>query len=761
MDEDLGTPTGQLSGVSSVEQDPHASAASDSVLSRATEAFGEFERVAVVWLAVRESRARSAVIRAPVELTESVDPGLRIEPGLGAGGTVLLNGWPWRGAVPFALYPLAPYERELVISHKLTDLLIVPLLDSALGSGQPRVEGLAYLGTRDPRGLPDTTVAEATRLGEQVGRAIRDAQRFHEGLQRWKRLETTLPTRTQDDHLDTVAHQIAADARVLLRSGIGIVFRLDPTSGALHSLGVDGADLPELRLGQVLPPGFGSAGRAVATRAPFVANDYAGGTVQVPPIMSAAVPGWIPFTTLSVPFIAGNHVIGALTVARASTMPYAADEIRLAEQAASEAAPIIARAQEDSEIVRRQQGASELSRLAASLTQDLSLGAVCERLVRSVLSLVRGVAAVVRDARGILITPPPEGASVFQDPADRRLQRLLQLVAVGQRPFWTPDLGNDPRLAGPDTETRSAPDVHGAVLAVPVRVHDKILATVAVSSQTGHSFSLTDVELVQGLADQAALAMATVQVYHDLQFSRAALLRHEKLVAIGRLAAGLAHELRNPLQNAVGFIAELRDRVGKDAFPAHPQVADLAPYLKQAHAELRRAASIVDRLLDYVRERKPTLETVDVRQLVGDAAALMASAAARESKRIAVAPPAAPFRVRADPVMLRQVMVNVLTNALDALDPGGSVHVEMRLKSGHSGPGRVEVVVRDTGRGIAPDDLPRVFDPFFTTKEVGKGVGLGLAVCQAIIEQHKGTITIASPGPGRGAMVIVELPVEP
>src|SRR5262249_25948852 len=207
------------------------SATSDSVLGRATEAFGELERVAVVWLAVRESRARSAAILAPVELAESVDPTLRIEPGLGAGGAVLLSGQPWRGAVPFALYPLAPHERELIISHDLTDLLVVPLLDSALGSGQPRVEGLAYLGARDPRRLPATTAAEATRMGEQLGRAVRDAQRLHEALQNWKRLEVTPQTGTPDDHLDAVAHQIAADARVLLRSGIGIVFRLDPTSG--------------------------------------------------------------------------------------------------------------------------------------------------------------------------------------------------------------------------------------------------------------------------------------------------------------------------------------------------------------------------------------------------------------------------------------------------------------------------------------------------------------------------------------------------
>jgi signal transduction histidine kinase len=334
------------------------------------------------------------------------------------------------------------------------------------------------------------------------------------------------------------------------------------------------------------------------------------------------------------------------------------------------------------------------------------------------------------------------------------------VMSTGER-LWTPDLTNDPRRAEAGTSAEQETGDSRAVLAVPVRIREMPLGVLTVTGDTGRAFTDADKELVQALADQAALAIANARAYHDLEVSRAAVLRHEKLVATGRLAAGLAHELRNPLQNAVGFIAALRDRAKAPALRGLPEFADFPEFLRQARAELHRAASIVDRLLDYVRERKPTLETVDVRQLVGDAAALMASAAARESKRIAVAPPAAPFRVRADPVMLRQVMVNVLTNALDALDPGGSVHVEMRLKSGHSGPGRVEVVVRDTGRGIAPDDLPRVFDPFFTTKEVGKGVGLGLAVCQAIIEQHKGTITIASPGPGRGAMVIVELPVEP
>src|SRR5204863_3482287 len=113
-----------------------------------------------------------------------------------------------------------------------------------------------------------------------------------------------------------------------------------------------------------------------------------------------------------------------------------------------------------------------------------------------------------------------------------------------------------------------------ALLALPIRIRDRVLGTLWLSAEAGHAFSVTDIELVQGLADQAALAMATVRAYHDLQVSRAAVLRHEKLVAVGRLAAGLAHELRNPLQNAVGFIAELGERASANPLPERTDFED-------------------------------------------------------------------------------------------------------------------------------------------------------------------------------------------
>src|SRR2546430_17721396 len=127
-------------------------------------------------------------------------------------------------------------------------------------------------------------------------------------------------------------------------------------------------------------------------------------------------------------------------------------------------------------------------------------------------------------------------------------------------------------------------------------------------------------------------------------------------------------------------------------------------------------------------------------QVVAEAVVLVSSAAATSGKRLTVWPVDVPLRVQADAVMLKQVVLNILSNALDAREGPGSIDITARLEPDVASPGRVIVTVQDTGRGIPPENLPNVFDLFYTTKEVGKGVGLGLAICQAMVEQHGGTI---------------------
>src|SRR5207253_2888408 len=480
------------------------------------------------------------------------------------------------------------------------------------------------------------TVAAGQRLGRHAARPVRDAQRVSEVTHRWEHVWAHLVTGgdAADRHLDRVAHQIAADARTVLRSGLGIVFLLDAASGALHSLGVDGevipGDLvPAMRRGQVLPPGCGGAGRAVALGETFIASDYVSGEVVVPPIMAEAVATLPRITTMSVPLIVGPDVIGAVTVGRFRATPlmdYSAEDVRIAARLAKAAAPLLAEAQLAAEHARRQEGASELSRLAGSLTQSLSVSAVCEQL----------------------------------------------------------------------------------------------LGLLAVSGVTGRAFNDADVELVQALADQAALGIANARAYDELQVSNVQLLRHEKLVAMGRLTSGLAHELRNPLQHVVGLTSELMERMCGSP-REHLGPVDSAEYLRRAYGEAKRAAEIVDRLLDYVRERTRVLESVDVREVVAGAVALVSPAAARRGTQITVTSDDTPTLVRADAIMLPQVGLNLGNHALDAVDGSGAISVRTRTERNGIGAARAVVSVSDTGRGVPAEHLPRMFDPFFTTKDVGHG----------------------------------------
>ncbi len=233
-----------------------------------------------------------------------------------------------------------------------------------------------------------------------------------------------------------------------------------------------------------------------------------------------------------------------------------------------------------------------------------------------------------------------------------------------------------------------------------------------------------------------------------LAAARESLARSERLATVGRLAAGVAHEIGNPL-GAIGGYAELaRGRLeagtGGDA--------EVADFLARISAETARIDAIVRDLLDFARPSQ--LEVVPV----GVAAALDAALRlARVQERfrhvqVEVALPEALPPVLADERRLAQVFLNLLLNAADAMSGRGVVRVEAT----HA-PGRVEVRVADGGPGIPEADLARVFEPFFTTKPPGLGTGLGLAVCHGIMESFCGTIAAEPSVPGKGAVFRIGL----
>jgi PAS domain S-box-containing protein len=224
----------------------------------------------------------------------------------------------------------------------------------------------------------------------------------------------------------------------------------------------------------------------------------------------------------------------------------------------------------------------------------------------------------------------------------------------------------------------------------------------------------------------------------------------EKLSALGQLAAGVAHELNNPLTSIIGY-AQLLASSSADA----QTQSDLERIIRQG----KRAARIVQNLLTFVGEHEPRRVSTDINDVLRTALEMrqyeFQAGNIAVSMELADDVPA----TLADYHQLQQVFFNLLLNAEQAMleaNNGGQMVIRSRLLDGKT----IHVEVQDDGPGIPSESLSRIFDPFFTTKTVGKGTGLGLSICYGIIEEHGGTIRAESE-PGHGATFIVEIPVAP
>jgi two-component system NtrC family sensor kinase len=420
-------------------------------------------------------------------------------------------------------------------------------------------------------------------------------------------------------------------------------------------------------------------------------------------------------------------------------------------------------------------GREQLSALVEAgmiLTGERSLLSVLQRIVEVACRLLQAKygALGVLDSQGRLEHFVTTG---FDEETRARLGSLpvgrgiLGLLAQAGKPLRIRDIAQDPRACG-------FPPNHASMhsfLGVPIISKGKLFGNIYLTEKQGtEEFSKEDEKLGITLAAQAAVAIENASLYEEirrsyeeLKRSQHLLVRQEKLASLGRLAAGLAHELNNPLSSVAGFAEALQRRIAEGEFSDQAGASDVQEYLTLIQEEVARAASIVRRLLDFARQREPTFGIVDIESVVIKAVSFVERQAQLANQRIVVAPFPEGSRVYADAQMLQQVFLNLLTNALDAIEGGGEVRISARQRQGYDGqePGGtwIDVMVSDTGTGISAKDLPRVFDPFFTTKEVGKGTGLGLAICQGIVEQHRGAIEVQSEGMGKGTIVTLSLPL--
>ncbi len=253
------------------------------------------------------------------------------------------------------------------------------------------------------------------------------------------------------------------------------------------------------------------------------------------------------------------------------------------------------------------------------------------------------------------------------------------------------------------------------------------------------------------LIDQAERVCNELHVpWRDLREIHRQLVSTEKLASLGQLAAGIAHELNNPLGTILLYAGLIERKLG--GAPAVANDIDLV------QKETQRCKRIVSGLLDFARQNRVRFSNCRLGTFIAEVLAKSFHEEALASKNIHLRLESGgePIDADIDRDQMTQALVNLVRNGIEALgDQGGTVTVSLALSEDRS---RVRITVRDTGCGIPPEDHDRVFQPFFTTKSIGRGTGLGLAITYGIVKMHHGSIWFES-APGNGATFFIELPV--
>ena len=286
----------------------------------------------------------------------------------------------------------------------------------------------------------------------------------------------------------------------------------------------------------------------------------------------------------------------------------------------------------------------------------------------------------------------------------------------------------------------------GFALCFPILSMNRLIGILCVGPKASAAgFSVEEASFIDSIMPQAGIALENALLYKEQRERFRRMLRADRLATIGELAAGAAHEIRNPLTSIKSSLQYLESRCREETEKK---------LLGVALRETDRIDEILAALLSFSRPSEIRKEACDLTSLLEESVALVSIQARAKGVEVRTAFPPGPVAVNADRSQIKQLFLNIFLNAVQAMDGGGTMTVECALL----GNGKILVRVSDTGPGISEADLEKAFDPFFTTKK--GGTGLGLSICYTIAKAHGGEIELRS-RPGEGTAVLVTLPAGP
>jgi two-component system, NtrC family, sensor kinase len=593
-------------------------------------------------------------------------------------------------------------QRDIDEQEGIRSMLCVPLKvrDTTIGV-------ISAIATR-PRAFTEDSQRVLELFAEQAGIAIHNAQLFEQSVRHARETRALF----EAGRSVTASLDVAETMRVIMeqaRSVLGVescgIMTVDRETQELVS--VASLDLPPALVGTIrVKEGEGITGMAVRERRPVQSADaYRDDRLRYPDL-----PRQSGFRSmLAAPLQAGERVIGAIIVLRHDVHRFSAAEEEMLVALADQAAIALEHARLYTElevmVTERTQELDTQKRFVEVVLETLPLGVF---VLDADLLTVRAN----RDGARVLACVPGSGEPFVQClPADK---------AESVRAFLRRTLESG-RVASTEEEMAIAAEA-------------KI-------------FHLTAAPLVSADGGRPHIVLLVEDITRAKRLERQMLLT-ERLTTAGRLAAGVAHELNNPLATIAGCAEALLGRLA----PEMPEREDYAHYLGLIEEEAYRCKEITGSLLQFVREPGSRRTLTDLNGVVQKAIELLSHQSRfAESRFVSALDPALPL-IMLNEGQLRQVLLGLAANALEAMEGRGTLTVRSRLVAGEA-----EIELEDEGPGIPEDILPRIFDPFFTTKPPGQGTGLGLAIAQGIVADHGGRLEVAST-PGTGSIFRVVLP---
>lgn len=630
--------------------------------------------------------------------------------------------------------------------------------------------GLLMLGRRrGERRFSDEDEALVQAAANRAGQALRNAQLYQASRDQSERL-THLNTISQVavSSLDpeTVLRQIlelttkvldAAEGSILLQSenhdGLSFALTLGEEARGLHGLD--------------LAPGQGIAGWVVEQNrgalVPHAAAD---------PRFYAGVDQHTGFTTeslLGAPLRHQGEVIGVIEIVNRRRGNFTEGDLRLLEAVASIAAVALQNARLYTETRARAEELEMLNTFGLTLTSTLNFEEVTESALDQIRRLFRADMTSLLQLDTEVHELLHLGSMTAEGPRTAPLHLAANKGIAGwalthHEPVLVADAAADPRF-WPALDNYLDITSH-SYMAVPLFIQDRAMGVLTVMSHEVGHYTEKDLQTLQAFASSLAVALENARLYDELknllrqrEQAQAQLIHAEKMSALGRLGASIAHEINNPLQAIQGCLTLAEEELDEE-FPQLTHNSSLTDYLHIADTEIDRISSIVRRMRDFYRPARQRMETTDITEVVESVLALTRKQLEHAEIRIVCQldedlPP-----IEANPDHLKQIFLNLVLNSVDAMPEGGTLELRATrdsLERGGSSTAAVRIELEDTGVGMDADTLSRLFEPFFTTKE--QGSGLGLSISYGLIQAHNGEISARSQV-GEGTTFSLLLPID-